>query len=122
VNGRPTDFQTMQRDLETNKRKRAWLANTVGSEEAFSSSIESGAEWEKFLRVLPTTEGVRRFAAGCIQSKDFLVRRAGMFWGYWFGGSAYWNGVKKVSSGDPDPVTRRIAAHLMNPPAKKSAD
>ena len=38
-----------------------------------------------------------------------------MFWGYWFGGQAYWNGVKNVASGDPDSKTRLIAIHLMNP-------
>ena len=115
VRGNAEDIALIQRDLETNKRKRQWLAHMVGTEQAFFASIESGAAWREFMRVLPSTEGPRRLSLGCMQSKDALVRRAGMFWGYWFEGPGYWNSVKKISSGDADPGTRRIAAHLLNP-------
>jgi len=115
VRGGAEDIALIRRDLETNKLKRQWLAHMVGTEQAFFASIESGAEWRELLRVLPSTEGPRSLALGCMQSKDALVRRAGMFWGYWFEGTGYWNSVKKISSGDADPGTRRIAAHLLNP-------
>lgn len=115
VRGNAEDINLIQRELETNKRKRNWLAHMVGTEPAFFASVESGAMWREFIRVLPSTEGPRRLSLGCMQSKDALVRRAGLFWGYWFEGQAYWNAVKKISSGDADPGTRRIAAHLLNP-------
>ena len=115
VRGNAEDIALIQRELETNKGKRQWLAHMVGTEKAFFASIESGAAWREFIRVLPSTEGPRRLSLGCMQSRDALVRRAGMFWGYWFEGQAYWTAVKNISSGDADPGTRRIASHLLNP-------
>jgi hypothetical protein len=47
-------------------------------------------------------------------SKDALVRRAGLLWGYTFKDPALAATLKQVAANDPDAVTRKIAVRLMN--------
>ena len=49
-----------------------------------------------------------------MESKDVLVRRAGLFWGFWVPNATYWQVVGRWTKNEPDPATRRMAAYLLN--------
>lgn len=111
--GQAADLEALRRELETNRSKRVWLHQMLGNEGQFFSSVESGRDWAHMLSLLPSVGGTRRLSVLCMESRDALVRRAGMFWGYFVADPAYWAKVKGLWQGDADPLNRRIATRLL---------
>jgi hypothetical protein len=113
VHGGTQHVYAIRRELETNRTRRVWLNETVATEKHFLWSLDSGEQWKPLARVLPSTTGCRQLSLVCLASADPLVRRGGLFWGYWFPSKPYWESVKKTSAGDKDALTRRLAAVLI---------
>jgi hypothetical protein len=113
VHGPSDDLAAVRGELETNRTKRVWLYEMVGTEKRFDWSIVNGKSWAPFTRVLPATEGCRTLAILCLRSRDPLVRRGGAFWGYWFADASYWSAMRRLAEADPDGVTRKIASKLL---------
>jgi hypothetical protein len=113
VHGRAEHLLDIRRELETNEKKRAWVWEIVGSEEAFFEHLESGKAWASLLHVLPSLGGCRQLSHLLMASPDRLARRAGLYWGYWTADASYGKRVSELAAGDQDPVTRRIAARLV---------
>lgn len=111
--GRDEDLDHIRGDLETDRVKRSWLKAAFGDAAALSGSMEGGEEWRPALRCLPATGGCRKLAMSCLQSADPLVRRAGIYWGFWVPDNAYWSAVRQCLKSDSDPLNRRFAAFLM---------
>lgn len=112
-NGTEGEHQLVRTRLERDVNKRRWAWNMVGSEAVFFESIEEGRTWQSGLSLLPSASRLGQFAALCLQSKDLLTRRVGLFAGYWAGTADFWSKAATVSKSDPDAVTRRIAARLI---------
>jgi len=113
--GKLQHLYLMRKDLETNRTKRVWVYELAGTEQVFFASLKSGEDWKSFTELFPSTSGPRSFAICCINSKDALVRRAGLYWGYWMQDKVYWQHAKALAQSDPDPVTRKIAVRLLLP-------
>jgi len=113
VHGREQDWRAMRQALEDQPVKQAWLKQMVGDSRTLNQSMEAGAQWQPATRLMPSTAGARRFAQLCTQSKDALVRRAGLYWGYWLADDAYWQTAKQCAQSDPDPRTRFFAQYFM---------
>lgn len=111
--GSDADLTHVRTDLETDARKRSWLKASFGDAAALSASMELGEEWRPALRCLPATTGCRKLALSCAQSADPLVRRAGLYWGYWVPDATYWGAVRQALKSDPEPLNRRFAAFLL---------
>lgn len=114
VHGDDTDRWYIRRELETDKRKRVWLNAAFGSARALDRSLKKGAQWQPGVKHLPSQTGCRLLARDCMTSKDPLVRRAGIYWGYWTADKNYWSSTKRLAKQDPDPLTRRLAAFLVS--------
>ena len=112
--GQQKEIEGVRRELETNEMKRKWLYGMVGNERSYMNSIQGSAQWRPMLQLLPSTSGCRVLVTQCLQSRDPLVRRAGLYWGYCMPDAAYWNSVKQTAVVDPNPVTRKMAAHLLS--------
>jgi hypothetical protein len=113
VHGKEPDWRAMRLALEEQPVKQAWLKQMVGDTKGLNQSMEAGAQWQPAVRLLPSTTGARRFTQLCIQSDDALVRRAGLYWGYWLADNAYWLAAKQCAQSDPDPRTRFFAQYFM---------
>ena len=113
VHGREQDWRAMRQALEEQPVKQAWLKQMVGDTKGLNQSMEAGAQWQSATRLLPSTAGARRFSQLCMESKDILVRRAGLYWGYWLADNAYWQAAKQCAQSDPDPRTRVFAQYFM---------
>lgn len=111
--GKADQLSVLQRELETNPMKRKWIYGLVGTEELFWASIAGGDAYQPLLRLLPTIGGTRAFARKCMESKDALVRRAGLFWGYWMADATYWAAVKQLVKSEQDHATLKIAQRLL---------
>lgn len=111
--GRAEQLYAIQRELETNPLKRKWLYALVGTEEHFAASLSGGAAYQPMLRLLPSVGGSRALTMNCIKSKDALVRRAGLFWGYWLADASYWNAVKALAKTETDRTTLRLVQQLL---------
>ena len=114
VHGDDTDRWYIRRELETDKRKRVWLKAAFGSSRALDRSLKKGAQWQPGVKHLPSQAGCRLLARDCMASKDPLVRRAGIYWGYWTADGNYWTAAKRLAKQERDPVTRRLAAYLVS--------
>jgi hypothetical protein len=113
VHGSDDDHAIVRRELERNPRKRAWLRTLVGDGKALSAALRDGEDWEPAVRFLPTVTGCQRLTRLLIDSEDVLVRRAGLYWGFWVAGPAYWKAVEDRAQNEADPLTRRFAAYLL---------
>lgn len=113
VHGTAEQVGRIRKDLETNRTKRRWLYDVVGTEDNFRFALQNGDQWQMLTRVLPSTAGSKLLANVCMDSPDALVRRTGMFWGFWIEPQNYWNRVRDASRNDTDKLTRRIAMHLL---------
>lgn len=111
--GKADHIDAIRRELEENAQKRKWLAELVGSEQAFFAHLDSGSAYQPLLSLLPSIGGSRALAIKCIGSKDALVRRAGLFWGYWLSDPAYWPAVRALAKNEKDRTTLRIAQQLL---------
>lgn len=112
MHGKAVDHKRMRSELETNPGKRAWLKSLVGDGKAMTASMEQGQQWQQAADYLPALEGCRDFCRICVQSQDALVRRAGLYWGYWVSDPAYWRVVQTVARDDSDALTRWFAGRL----------
>ncbi len=113
IHGKTNEIAAMRRELETAPGKRAWLRELVGSEQNFNFAMEQGEQWAPLVRVLPSTVGAKAFSGTCMQSPDVLVRRAGLYWGYWIASPEYVKAARKCAASDPDPTTRKLAGLVL---------
>lgn len=111
--GQQRQFDMIRAELERNKAKRQLIYSLVGSEPIFFSSLSSGAQYQPLLRLLPSVGGTRTLTRQLLDSPDALVRRSGLFWGFWLADGPFWSRVKEMASADPDPTTRRVAGRLL---------
>jgi hypothetical protein len=116
VHGRPEHHQFVCRTLETDKTKRVMMSRIFGTEAAFFQSLENGAYLQPLIDALPSITGPRALLRLMIQSKDPLVRRAGLFWGHWFADGDYWKSVRETALKDSDAVNRACATRLLKRP------
>jgi hypothetical protein len=111
--GTPSHHQFVCQTLETDRTKRIMMSRIFGNEAAFFQSLENGQYLQPLMDVLPSTAGPRALVRLLIQSKDPLVRRAGLFWGHWFVDGDYWRSVREMAMKDSDPVNRACAIRLL---------
>ena len=114
THGGPAYQLSVRKELETNEKKRRWLRQLVGTEKAFYASMEGGEMWKPALQYLPSPAGCRGACFRCMESQDILVRRAGLYWGFWVPNPTYWQVVERWTKSEPDSVTRRMAEYLLN--------
>lgn len=100
-------------ELENNSQKRAWLWRNFGTEKLFFWQIRQGARFQSLTQLLPFTEGLRAQIRLLLQSKDPLIRRAGLFFGSWLADDGYRWGAQFMASSDADPVNRECARRLL---------
>lgn len=110
--GAEGERSSIRRQVETDKTKRQWIWSYVANEERFFYAIEQGAQWQPMVALLPSSTKCRLLAESCMESRDLLARRAGLYWGYWVADAAYWKKVQSLSQGDADKATRQIAQRL----------
>jgi|GEM_PF-1432908 len=113
VFGNNADLRFVRSDLETNARKRQWLRDIAGDRHAINASLANSAAWTPAVRLVPALDGCRTLCVLCMQSSDPLVRRSGLLWGFWIGGTAYWQAVGQCAAKDADPLTAQLAQHLL---------
>lgn len=111
----------VRNDLETNKVKRVWLNEFLGTEKDIRCAMEFGVEWQALIQCLPSMSGCQAFVTGCIRSKDPLVRRLGLYCGYWIPSINYWELVKQQGAGDQDTLTRWFALYLQSLQKQKTS-
>ena len=116
VHGTQVQHQFVCKTLETDKTKRVLMGRIFGTETAFFQSLENGESLSPLIETLPSTERLRLLLRMLIQSKDFLTRRAGLFWGHWFPDGEYWKTVREMAAKDPDAVNRACAQRLLGRP------
>jgi hypothetical protein len=116
VHGTQTHHQFVCKTLETDKTKRVLMSRIFGTEAAFFQSLENGESLSPLIETLPSTDRLRLLLRMLIQSKDFLTRRAGLFWGHWFPDGEYWKTVREMAAKDPDAVNRACAQRLLGRP------
>lgn len=114
VHGGMRDFLVMRKSLETEASKRAWLESIVGNEKMMTASLRSGARWRDVPGRLPVAGRGRTFALVCLRSSDPLVRRAGLYFGFWLRDDAYASALRELAIRDPDGLTRRYARYLFD--------
>jgi len=120
VYGQAADRLFVRKDLETNRVKRKWLADMLGSRDAINASLREGAHWRSATKLIPSLDGCRRLCRLCLQSADALVRRAGLYWGYWINDDAYWQAVRNCADSDADRLTRVLAQHFLDQRRKQT--
>lgn len=111
--GQQPQIDIVRRELETNPAKRRWLQGLVGTEDRFEASMSTGQMYQQLLRLMPDVGGTRVLIMQCLRSRDTLVRRAGMLWGYWLADDGYWSALKGISEAEKDVATRRLALRLL---------
>lgn len=111
--GQQRQFDMIRAELERNKIKRQLIYSLVGTEPIFFSSLAAGAQYQPMLRLLPSVGGSRTLTRQLLDSPDALVRRSGLFWGFWLADGSFWGRVKEMAAADPDVLTRRVADRLL---------
>ena len=112
IYGKIDHLYALRKELETNRQKRSWVYEICGNEENFFVAMENGETWRPLTRLIPSTSGPRNFAICCLHSKDPLVRKAGLYWGYWMQDATYWKLVHECAAQDADASVRKIAGRL----------
>lgn len=107
------ELALIKRELENNGRKRAWIQRLVGTEEAFLAHLASGGTYQPLIRLLPDVGGARSLTMLLMRSGDPLVRRAGIFWGYWLADANYWNAVRALAKSERDRTTLRLVQEVL---------
>lgn len=111
--GSEPERTAIRRQIETDKTKRQWIWNYVATEQRFFSAIQQGSSWQPMTAVLPSSTKCRLLAESCMDSRDLLSRRAGLYWGYWVADASYWKKVQTLAQTDTDKTTRVIATRLL---------
>ncbi len=111
--GGSAHLASIRRELETNARKRAWLRQLVGTEEVFLAHLASGGTYQPLIRLLPDVGGARALTMLLMRSGDPLVRRAGLFWGFWIADGTYWNAVSALAKTERDRTTLRLVQEVL---------
>lgn len=119
--GQQRQFDLIRAELERNKAKRGMIYSLAGTEKIFFSSLDAGAQYQPMIRLLPSVGGSRTLTRQLLDSPDGLVRRAGLFWGFWLADASFWARVKELAANDPDAVTRQIARRLAQKIAKPTS-
>ena len=119
--GKQRQFDMIRAELERNQAKRRMIYGLCGTEPIFFSALDAGAQYQPLLRLMPSVGGTRTLTRQLRDSPDALVRRSGMFWGFWLADAAFWNRVKEMAQSDPDPVTRRVSARLLQKAIKQTS-
>ena len=112
LHGDVQDQLRVRKELETSEDKRSWLRGIVGDEKAMTASLRSGARWRDIPSRLPITLRGRKLAVVCMRSGDPLVRRTGLYFGFWLRGDVYAKEIRRISLRDPDGLTKRYARYL----------
>jgi hypothetical protein len=113
VHGADADHKRARTALETSPQKREWLRALVGDGRAMTAAVKDGGQWRQAADLIPTLGRARSFCSLCTKSEDVLVRRAGLYWGFWIPDAAYWSAVQKCMQSDPDKLTRQFALYLI---------
>ncbi len=111
--GTAAHHQFVCKTLETDRMKRNWMGRIFGTEGAFFQSLENGEDLRPLISALPSTTGLRTLLQRLHRSPDVLVRRAGLFWGYWLADGDYWKMVREMTKKDLDVVNRACAMRLL---------
>lgn len=117
--GSTAERALIRRQVESNTTKRKWIWANVSTEERFFSALQEGTQWRAAIPLLPSTAKCRALAELCLDSRDLLTRRAGLFWGWWVADASYWKKVQTASQTDADAVTKKIALRLLSGHAKQ---
>jgi hypothetical protein len=112
LHGKTRDMLAVRTEFETSENKRTWLRELVGNEKAMTDSLRRSQRWREIPTRLPITLRGRTLAALCMQSSDPLVRRAGLYFGFWLAGESYVKELRRMASRDTDGMTRRYARYL----------
>lgn len=118
--GGAAERQLIRSQTETSKLKRQWVWGYIATEQRFFDSIEQGAQWQTATALLPSTVKCRQLAELCLESRDLLTRRAGLYWGYWVADAAYWKKVEALVGTEKDPTTKGIARRLLTARASRT--
>jgi hypothetical protein len=113
IHGDPRARLALRSELETNRLKREWIWMNLGTEEVFFRNLLEGAKYQPLTRALPSVDGLRIQIRILMNSKDALVRRAGLFWGSWLADDGYRWGAGQMAESDADPVNRACAGRLL---------
>jgi hypothetical protein len=111
--GKQAHLDVIRRELETNPLKRRWLHALVGTEEQFLAHLASGGMYQPLIRLMPNVGGARALTLRLIESRDPLVRRAGLFWGFWLADANYWRAVRELAKSERDRTTLRLAQEVL---------
>ena len=111
--GTVEDHRDVRHHLETDRAKRAWLFEIVGTPRNTVLAMQDGQTWKPVLRVLPVAAGCSALGGRLMESRDPLVRRAGLYVGYWFATPGYWNVVQALARSDTDALVRWMAELLI---------
>lgn len=114
MHGTPDDHREVRDGLERDRSKHRWLYGLVGNERNLQRSLRDVDLWAPILRGLPGTSGCLALSRLLLASSDPLVRRGGLYLGFWFATPAYWEEVRRRSTTDDDPMTRATARMLLS--------
>ena len=111
--GGENERTAIRRQVETDATKRKWIWNYVATEQRFFAARQQGSSWQPMASVIPSSAKCRLLAESCMDSRDLLTRRAGLYWGYFVADSSYWKKVQTLAQGDADKTSRVIATRLL---------
>lgn len=113
LHGSERDHERVRHGLESDRDKHRWLYGVVGNERNLTRSLRQRDVWAPLLRSMPGVDGPRRLSSLLLESPDPLVRRGGLFLGFWFASSRYWDDVRERARNDPSASVRAAAAMLL---------
>jgi len=113
MHGTPDDHAQVRGGLERDPSKHRWLYGLVGNERNLRRSLRDVEVWTPIVKSLPGTSGCRALSLHLLESPDPLVRRGGLYLGFWFATPPYWQEVRRRAVDDDDPTTREAARILI---------
>lgn len=113
LHGSTRDHERVRQGLESDRDKHRWLYGVVGNDRNLTRSLRHHDVWTPLLRSMPGRDGPRRLSGLLLASPDPLVRRGGLFLGFWFASGEYWDDVRRRAKTDPSASVRAAAAKLL---------
>lgn len=113
MHGTPDDHRQVRDGLERDPSKHRWLYGLVGNERNLRRSLRDVDVWAPIVKTLPGTSGCRALSRLLLDSPDPLVRRGGLYLGFWFATPPYWEQVRRHAAEDGDSGTREAARILL---------